>query len=85
VDFPLDLAKLAPSVLPGGTGYGQRQPGVTDRRGSLRPRNKKDNGSEPLGFEAVLWEATDKLRGSMDANEYKHIVLAPHDSSTEGN
>jgi hypothetical protein len=26
---------------------------------------------EPLGFEDTLWKAADKLRGSMDASEYK--------------
>lgn len=31
--------------------------------------------SEPLGFEGVLWKAADKLRGSMDSSEYKHVVL----------
>ncbi|MGY1762335.1 type I restriction-modification system subunit M [Geodermatophilus sp. SYSU D00779] len=40
----------------------------------MPPRAKK-NGSEPLGFEDVLWKAADKLRGSMDASEYKHVVL----------
>ena len=29
----------------------------------------------PLGFEGVLWRAADKLRGSMDSSEYKHVVL----------
>jgi type I restriction enzyme M protein len=28
-----------------------------------------------LGFEAKMWEAADKLRSSMDASEYKHVVL----------
>ncbi len=28
-----------------------------------------------LGFEEKLWKAADKLRGSMDAAEYKHVVL----------
>jgi type I restriction enzyme M protein len=28
-----------------------------------------------LGFEDRLWEAADKLRGHMDASEYKHVVL----------
>ena len=28
-----------------------------------------------LGFEAQLWAAADALRGSMDAAEYKHVVL----------
>lgn len=30
---------------------------------------------QPLGFEDTLWKAADKLRGSMDASEYKHVVL----------
>ncbi len=32
-------------------------------------------GSSPLGFEATLWAAADKLRGHMDSAEYKHVVL----------
>src|SRR5437016_4451499 len=28
-----------------------------------------------LGFQAKLWQAADKLRGQMDAAEYKHVVL----------
>ena len=44
----------------------------TGRAGRAK-RNGK--GSEPLGFEDVLWKAADKLRGSMDASEYKHVVL----------
>ena len=43
--------------------------------GLVPPRGKKANGTEPLGFEDVLWKAADKLRGSMDASEYKHVVL----------
>jgi type I restriction enzyme M protein len=31
--------------------------------------------TEPLGFESELWKAADKLRGSMDSSEYKHVVL----------
>jgi len=40
-------------------------------------RNKdtrKNNGAN-LGFEEKLWQAADKLRGHMDAAEYKHVVL----------
>jgi len=34
------------------------------------------NGSAAnLGFEATLWATADKLRGHMDASEYKHTVL----------
>jgi type I restriction enzyme M protein len=44
---------------------------------ATRKRNgeyKTSNGAT-LGFEATLWAAADKLRGSMDAAEYKHVVL----------
>ena len=35
---------------------------------------KKSNGAN-LGFEEHLWAAADKLRGHIDASEYKHVVL----------
>ena len=28
-----------------------------------------------IGFEKQIWSAADVLRGSMDAAEYKHVVL----------
>ena len=28
-----------------------------------------------IGFEVNLWAAADKLRGTVDAAEYKHVVL----------
>ena len=31
--------------------------------------------SANIGFEEKLWAMADKLRGSMDASEYKHVVL----------
>lgn len=34
----------------------------------------KSNGAN-LGFENQMWAAADKLRGHMDASEYKHVVL----------
>jgi len=37
-------------------------------------KQKTSNGAN-LGFEATLWAAADKLRGHMDAAEYKHVVL----------
>lgn len=33
------------------------------------------NGTTNVGFEDKLWIVADKLRGSMDASEYKHVVL----------
>lgn len=37
-------------------------------------KNKTING-ETADFKAKLWAAADKLRGHMDASEYKHVVL----------
>ncbi len=37
--------------------------------------NKKKDNSAKLGFEEKLWQAADKLRGHLDAAEYKHVVL----------
>lgn len=39
-----------------------------------KERRSKQNGAM-LGFEEKLWQAADKLRGHMDAAEYKHVVL----------
>src|SRR3954453_8012657 len=39
-----------------------------------RKRQQQNNGAS-LGFEEKLWQAADKLRGHMDAAEYKHVVL----------
>lgn len=36
---------------------------------------KRANGGAHLAFEATLWQAADKLRGHVDASEYKHVVL----------
>jgi type I restriction enzyme M protein len=44
-------------------------------------RRRRDNATARtataanLGFEAQLWAAANALRGSMDAAEYKHVVL----------
>ncbi len=42
------------------------------RRGSAEA--KSDSGAT-TGYEAELWAMADALRGSMDASEYKHVVL----------
>jgi type I restriction enzyme M protein len=36
---------------------------------------RRESNGATLGFEADLWAAADALRGSMDAAEYKHVVL----------
>ena len=35
----------------------------------------KNNNSANFWFENQLWAGADKLRGHMDASEYKHVVL----------
>ncbi len=35
----------------------------------------KPNKGANLGFEQKLWAAAHRLRGQMDAAEYKHVVL----------
>jgi len=35
----------------------------------------KNNNGATLGIENELWEAADKLRGHLDAAEYKSVVL----------
>lgn len=37
-------------------------------------KTRANNGAN-LGFEQQLWQMADKLRGHMDAAEYKHVVL----------
>jgi type I restriction enzyme M protein len=36
---------------------------------------KSVQNSAEIGFEKQIWAAADKLRGSMDASEYKHVIL----------
>jgi len=40
-----------------------------------RKPTRKIDSTAHLGFEAKLWLAADKLRNTMDAAEYKHVVL----------
>jgi len=43
-----------------------------------RAKNAKkvrSTNSANVGYEAELWQMADALRGSMDAAEYKHVVL----------
>jgi type I restriction enzyme M protein len=41
----------------------------------MKKRTTSVTTSANLGFEAQLWAAANALRGSMDAAEYKHVVL----------
>ena len=46
---------------------------TTTRR--RRPKSQRDAGSAETGYNSELWKMADALRGSMDAVEYKHVVL----------
>ena len=37
---------------------------------------KKTTKKSEIGFEEALWDAANKLRGSVESAEYKHIVLS---------
>ena len=47
---------------------------TTRRTPSNTEREQTDNGAT-TGYEAELWQMADALRGSMDAAEYKYVVL----------
>ena len=52
---------------------------TTVRRGQTTLGVDAESSSGALtGYEAELWRMADRLRGSMDAAEYKHVVLGPH-------
>lgn len=41
----------------------------------MAKKQAQNSNSDRLEFEQHLWQAADKLRGHMDAGEYKHVVL----------
>ena len=43
---------------------------------SKKPATKKATKKTQVGFEESLWDAANKLRGSVESAEYKHIVLS---------
>ncbi|HXF05405.1 MAG TPA: type I restriction-modification system subunit M N-terminal domain-containing protein [Blastocatellia bacterium] len=44
---------------------------------NIRLSAQSNRGGATVGYEAELWRMADALRGSMDAAEYKHVVLRP--------
>lgn len=42
----------------------------------MAKENKKASNKNVKGFEESLWDAANKLRGSVESSEYKHIVLS---------
>ena len=48
---------------------------VPKSRNAKRNAAARDTTAANVGYEAQLWQMADALRGSMDAAEYKHVVL----------
>ena len=48
---------------------------TTARRGRRSPASDTESNSGLANYRSVLWGMADALRGSMDAAEYKHVVL----------
>ena len=48
------------------------------RRRTTSSADAESSSGALTGYEAELWRMADALRGSMDAAEYKHVVLRPH-------
>src|SRR4026207_1402299 len=40
-----------------------------------KQKTSKSTNGATVGYEQQLWQMADALRGSMDAAEYKHVVL----------
>jgi type I restriction enzyme M protein len=38
-------------------------------------RNVKAASTSSRPLEAILWDAADKMRGNLEASEYKHVAL----------
>ena len=47
---------------------------MTTKRRVRQQTGSEDNGAT-TGYESQLWQMADALRGSMDASDYKHVVL----------
>src|SRR5438270_8063230 len=45
------------------------------KRASRKAVKAKPANGATVGYESELWAMADKLRGSLDAAEYKHVVL----------
>ncbi|MES0873162.1 type I restriction-modification system subunit M [Sinimarinibacterium thermocellulolyticum] len=44
-------------------------------KNDTKKRDGREGNGATIGYEAQLWQMADALRGSMDAAEYKHVVL----------
>jgi type I restriction enzyme M protein len=82
-----EIAKMADVSLPAVTQWRKKKAGdfpaplpgyetlVFDKAEVEAWLSRKNKKFKPLNLEATLWAAADKMRGHMDAAEYKHVVL----------
>ena len=70
-DLVARLVVPAPVLKTGGS----QAPPAVSRPAAETPAPKAGNQGATTGHEAELWRMADALRGSMDAAEYKHVVL----------
>ena len=54
---------------------GLKQRSASMARTKTNDSNGKNGNGANLGFEQTLWATADKMRGHMDAAEYKHVAL----------
>ena len=52
-----------------------RLPRFTEGDARMKTASRQPDSGATTGYEAELWAMADTLRGSMDAAEYKHVVL----------
>jgi hypothetical protein len=55
--------------------YGSLEPSILGENVATSGRKNGREAAPKPSFEATLWAAADKLRGNMDAAEYKHVAL----------
>ncbi len=41
-----------------------------------KEKKKRETPKETKGFEESLWDSANRLRGSVESSEYKHVVLS---------
>ena len=51
------------------------KPTKPEGKGKRKGRRRSRHSTQDFGFEATLFEASEKLRNNMDAGEFKHVVL----------
>src|SRR5262245_15096189 len=67
--------KLAQVLIGRGGTMARKRASAESKSKTTKAARIAKNASATVGYEAELWQMADALRGSMDAAEYKHVVL----------